>query len=221
MAPFRAMVVVRSRARVWLNLVHLVSGASHIPAPIIPSYCSPESPCPRPLSLPLRNFSLEMDRWCRAVAPAAVLPSWGGSTCLQRVHRTASGNSGVAGWSRSVGCGSVPSRLDSDVLVVVARSPQVRVGRCRPLGRGVSAHNAGATRDLALTMMRAWVVIFLKCVRRATAWRCLPLAAPTGPGQIDRVSPPVPLEEEGSATARTVAWLTARLVRRQSALFGM
>ena len=115
----------------------------------------------------------------------------------------------------------MPPRLDSDALVVVVRSPRVCVGRCRPLGRGVSAHNAGATRDLALTMMRAWVVIFLKFVRRATAWRCLPLADPTGQGQMDRVSPPVPLEEEGSATTRTVAWFTTQLVRRQSALFGM
>ena len=115
----------------------------------------------------------------------------------------------------------MPPRLDSDALVVVVRSPRVCVGRCRPLGRGVSAHNAGATRDLALTMTRAWVVIFLKRVRRATAWRCLLRADPTGPGQVDRVSPPVPLEEEGSATALTVAWFTARLVGRQHALFGM
>ena len=155
MAPFRAMMVTRSRARVWLDLVHLVSGASHIPVPM-PSYCSPESPCPRPLPLPLRNFSLEMDRWCRAAAPAAVLPSCRGSTCLQRVHRTASGNSGVAGWSRSVGCGSVPSRLDSDALVVVVRSTRVRVGRCRPsgtLGHVIShviSHNCDITCDIEL-----------------------------------------------------------------------
>ena len=86
---------------------------------------------------------------------------------------TASGSFGVAGWSRSVGCGSMSFRLDSDALVMVVRSPQVRVGRCRPFGREGSAHNAGhgASRDLALTMMRAWVVIFLKFVRRATAWR--------------------------------------------------
>jgi hypothetical protein len=64
-------------------------------------------------------------------------------------------------------------RLDWDALVMVVRSPRVRVGCCRPFGREGSAHNAGATRDssLALTMMRAWVVIFLKFVRRATAWR--------------------------------------------------
>ena len=97
---------------------------------------------------------------------------------------------------------------------MVVRSPRVRVGRCRPLGREGSAHNAGATRDLVLTMMRVRVVIFLKFVRRATAWWCLPLADPTGPGQVDRVSPPVLLEEEGSATAVTVAWFTARPVRR-------
>jgi hypothetical protein len=69
--------------------------------------------------------------------------------------------------------------------------------------------------------MRAWVVIFLKFVRRATAWRRLPLADPTGPGQVERVSPPVSFGEEGGATALTVAWFTARLVRRQHALFGM
>ncbi len=96
-------------------------------------------------------------------------------------------------------CGSMSFRLDSDALVVVVRSPRVRVGRCRLLG----------------------VVIFLKFVRRATAWRCFPLADPTGPGQVDRVNSPVLLGEEGGATALTIAWFTARLVRRQHALFGM
>ncbi len=69
--------------------------------------------------------------------------------------------------SRFVGCGSMSFRLDSDALVMVVRSPRVRVGCCRPFCREGSAHNAGATRDLALTMMRAWEVISLKFVRSA------------------------------------------------------
>jgi hypothetical protein len=56
-------------------------------------------PSPRPLSLPLESFSLEIDRWRRAAAPAADLPWCRGSACLQQVHSTAGGNSGpgVAG----------------------------------------------------------------------------------------------------------------------------
>ncbi len=191
----------RFRARLWID--------GHRPSVLSSptSHCGPPKPSPLPLSQPLEGFLLKIGRWRSAAAPAVDLPSSRGSACLQRAHSTARGNSRIAGWTRSVVCGFVSESfgLDSAALVMVGRSQHVCVGRCRPFGREGSAHSAGALGGLARTMVRAWVVVLLKFICRAAAWRQLFLAEPMGPGQVGGVSQPVSLGVESRAAALTVA----------------
>jgi hypothetical protein len=107
--------------------------------------------------------------------------------------------------------------LDSAALVMVGRSQHVCVGRGRPFGREGSARSAGALGGLARTMVRAWVMVLLKFVCRAAAWRQLFLAEPMGPGQVGGVSPHVSLGVESSAAALTVAAFATRPAGRRHA----